>query len=84
MAVKAREGEQKAETQDISAGGVLFRLDEEMAVGTQLEFDITFPPEMLGGEKQVLVRCLGRVVRCSPEGDRRTVAAVIDEYQFVC
>jgi hypothetical protein len=30
----------------------------------------------------VLVTGMGRVVRCSAEGQRRAVAAVIDEYRF--
>jgi hypothetical protein len=29
-----------------------------------------------------VVKCTGRVVRCSKQGDRTAVAAVIDEYHF--
>lgn len=72
----------QAETKDISAGGVLFYMDTEMAVGSRIEFNISLPADVLGTVGDVNVLCVGRVVRCSEEGARRAVAAVIDEYRF--
>lgn len=74
--------EQEAETNDISAGGVLFTVDEEFAVGSPIEFTINIPADFVGALHDVMVKCVGRVVRCSPSGTRKAVAAVIDDYQF--
>jgi PilZ domain len=71
-----------AETKDISAGGILFYMDSAMEVGSRIEFNISLPAEVLGTASDVNVLCVGRVVRCSDEGSRRAVAAVIDEYRF--
>ena len=71
-----------AETKDISAGGVLFYMDTAMEVGSRIEFSISLPAAVLGTATDVHVSCVGRVVRCSEEGPRRAVAAVIDEYRF--
>jgi hypothetical protein len=53
-----------------------------LPVGSTIEFTIAMPAEILGLGKDVLVNCVGRVVRCIPEGDGRAVAAVIDDYKF--
>ena len=82
VAVKDGLDEHQAETQNISSGGVLFAVDAEMKVGTEIEFAIAMPSEVLGAPTDVLVNCVGRVVRCSQEAGRRTVAAIIDEYRF--
>jgi hypothetical protein len=71
-----------AETRDISAGGVMFYASADMEVGSRIEFSIVMPAGVLGTAADVKVRCIGRVVRCSQEGGRRAVAAVIDEYKF--
>ncbi len=71
-----------AETRDISAGGVLFRLDAEINVGSSIEFSISMPAEILGTGTDVKVHCVGRVVRSCEESGRRALAAVIDEYSF--
>ncbi|HYY69375.1 MAG TPA: PilZ domain-containing protein [Terriglobales bacterium] len=71
-----------AETKNISAGGVMFYMDTAMTVGSRIEFSISLPAAVLGTPQDVNVLCLGRVVRCSEEGSRRAVAAVIDEYRF--
>jgi len=51
-------------------------------VGSRIEFNISLPASVLGTPNDVNVQCVGRVVRCSEEGPRRAVAAVIDEYRF--
>jgi len=71
-----------AETKDISAGGILFYVDKAMSVGSRIEFNISLPAVVLDTATDVSVLCVGRVVRCSEDGSRRAVAAVIDEYRF--
>ena len=71
-----------AETSNISANGVLFNVDEDMPVGSPVEFTISMPAEVVGASVDVQVRCRGRVVRCNSDGGRRSVGAVIDEYSF--
>ena len=71
-----------AETLDISAGGVLFHADADMAVGSTITFSIAMPADVLGTPHDVMVNCVGRVIRCTEDSGRRSVAAVIDEYRF--
>lgn len=72
----------KAETQDISAGGVLIHCGVDYPVGSTIQFSICMPAQTMGAEKDVQVECVGRVVRCSPAGDRVAVGAIIDEYHI--
>ena len=77
------EGEQlRADTDNMSACGVLFHLDADMQIGSKIDFQVAMPAAVLGAPTDVMVTGSGRVVRCSPEGERRAVAAVIDEYRF--
>ncbi len=71
-----------AETGDISSGGVLFYVDEDLAVGSPIEFSIVMPAQVLGAATDVQVKCEGRVVRSFEEEGRHAIAAVIDEYRF--
>ena len=82
MAVKTATKEHNGETSNISGGGVLFNLDTDLSVGSTISFAITMPAEKLGITADVLVNCVGRVMRCSKNGDRSTVAAVIDDYRL--
>ncbi len=61
----------------------MFHADFGVEVGSPIEFTIAMPASIIGTAKDVLVNCVGRVVRCSPQGDRCAVAAVIDEYKFI-
>ena len=74
--------EHRAETIDISAGGILFRTETEIEVGSAVEFTVAMPGDVLGSDRDVLVKCRGRVVRCSEDTSGRSVAVVIDEYKF--
>jgi c-di-GMP-binding flagellar brake protein YcgR len=71
-----------AETADISAGGVLFYTKAALDVGAVIRFRIVLPAAVLGTDTDVLVNCTGRVVRSGDEKDKKSVAAVIDEYCF--
>jgi hypothetical protein len=80
--VRAEQNGVAGETQDISAGGVLFYMDSDLDTGSIIEFTISMPASVLGTATDVVVKCTGRVVRCSRHGERTAVAAVIDEYHF--
>jgi hypothetical protein len=82
IAIRAGQSEHQAETQDISAGGVLFNIDTDMTIGSNIEFTISIPADIIGAPADVLVSGEGRVVRCAPDDGHKSVAAVIDEYRF--
>jgi hypothetical protein len=70
------------ETENISANGVLFRMDANVPVGSAVDFTISLPADVVGAETDVQVDCRGRVVRSFDDGGRRGVGVVIDEYRF--
>jgi PilZ domain-containing protein len=79
-------GDAKGLTGNLSAAGVYIRADASMEVGTPVEFEITLPPDVTGGQENVTIQCKGRVVRTDPTGtspDGKGVACVIDSYEFV-
>jgi hypothetical protein len=80
--VKSQDGTSAAETQNISANGVLFAMDEDVAVGSQVDFTIMLPGEVVGSRCDVQIDCHGRVVRSFEDRGRRGVGVVIDEYHF--
>jgi PilZ domain len=82
VAVKSQSGASAAETQNISANGVLFQVDSEMPVGSLVDFTISLPANVVGAEVDVQLDCRGRVVRSFEEEGRRGVGVVIDEYHF--
>ena len=82
VTLKTSTEEHRAETIDISAGGILFRSETDVEVGAEVEFTVAMPGEVLGSDCDVLVNCHGRVVRCSKEITGRSIAVVIDEYKF--
>jgi hypothetical protein len=70
------------ETENISANGVLFRMDADVPVGSTVDFTISLPADVVGSPSDVQVDCRGRVVRSFQNGGRRGVGVVIDEYRF--
>ena len=82
LELNSPQDEHKAETGDISSGGLLFYMDTELAAGSAIEFSIIMPADVLGVGAAVRVRCVGRVVRSFMDEGRRAIAAVIDEYNF--
>jgi hypothetical protein len=75
-------GDVPARTKNISANGALFELDEHIAPGIGIRFSLRMPGSVLGTPHDVLVRCAGRVVRCSSSQHLWIAAATIDEYAF--
>lgn len=82
VTLKTPNDEHHAETIDISAGGILFRSDTEIAIGSAVEFTVAMPGDVLGSDRDIMVNCQGRVVRCSQDPAGRSIAVVIDEYKF--
>ncbi|HKF01974.1 MAG TPA: PilZ domain-containing protein [Candidatus Sulfotelmatobacter sp.] len=72
------------ETQNVSARGVFFYLDQTVSSGTKLEVTLTFPPHVTLTDA-VRVRFLARVIRVEAPlpSARIGVAAMIEDYQFL-
>lgn len=82
VSVKSNSGESHAETQNISANGVLFQVEAEMPIGSMVDFTISLPADVVGADADVQLDCRGRVVRNFDDKGRRAVGVVIDEYRF--
>jgi hypothetical protein len=77
-------------TENLSAAGVYVQADASLEIGSQVEFQITLPPDLTGGKQDVVIQGRGRVVRTDtpPSGQNgdsthRGVACVIDHYEFI-
>jgi hypothetical protein len=82
VAMKSGTNGSTVETENISANGVLFRMDADVPVGSAVDFTISLPADVVGAPSDVQVDCRGRVVRSFDDGGRRGVGVVIDEYRF--
>lgn len=80
--VKTEGGAYVAETENISANGVLFAMDRDVPVGSIVDFTLRLPAEVVGAHTDVQIDCRGRVVRSFDDRGRRGVGVVIDEYHF--
>ena len=80
--VKSQIGACAAETQNISANGVLFAMDRDVPVGSIVDFTILLPGDVVGSAGDIQIDCHGRVVRSFDDRGRRGVGVVIDEYHF--
>ncbi len=80
--LKSSGGDCVAETQNISANGVLFAMDRDVPVGSLVDFTILLPGQVVGSRCDVQIDCHGRVVRSFEDNGRRGVGVVIDEYHF--
>ena len=80
--VKTQGSAYSAETENISANGVLFAMEKDVPVGSMVDFTIMLPAEIVGTARNVQVDCRGRVVRSFDDRGRRGVGVVIDEYHF--
>ena len=83
IVLSTADGECKAVTENVSANGMLFVSDNVPAVGTQVEFRLTMPAQIMGSNDDVVLHCVGRIVRHDEKVDGKTrAAAVIDEYSL--
>jgi hypothetical protein len=80
--IKAQGSAYAAETENISANGVLFAMDNDVPVGSMVDFTIMLPAEVMGTRRNMQIDCRGRVVRSFEDRGRRGVGVVIDEYHF--
>jgi hypothetical protein len=80
--VKSQGSAYSAETENISANGVLFAMDKDVPVGSMVDFTILLPADIVGARRDVQIDCRGRVVRSFEDRGRRGVGVVIDEYHF--
>jgi hypothetical protein len=69
-------------TRNVSASGVLFELADPLRRGLDIRFSLQMPGSVLGTPRDILVHCMGRVVRCSISQTKYLAAATIDEYKF--
>ena len=76
-------GEAATESREVSSRGLYFHLPKGLKSGSPVEIVMTLPHELTQAGP-VRVRCLGRVLRSSPEhsGDMG-VAAAIERYEFM-
>jgi PilZ domain-containing protein len=76
--------EVQTETQNVSARGIFFYLDQPVTQGGLIEVTMTFPPNITLTEP-VRVRFVARIVRLEKPlpVSRVGVAAVIEEYEFL-
>jgi PilZ domain len=73
----------QAFTSDVSARGVLFYTESTWVGDPQLDFDITFPPEITLSTS-LRVRCRGKVIRVMPPSAMGVgIAASIQNYEFL-
>ena len=76
------EREYHAITEDVSANGVLFAAEDVPDVGARVTFKIKMPATVMGGHEDVLLYCIGRIVRHKRTNTKNMAAAVIDEYSL--
>ncbi len=77
-------GEVLTETQNVSARGIFFYLDQPVTQGGLIEVTMTFPPNITLTDA-IRVRFVARIVRIEQPlpVSRIGVAAVIEEYEFL-
>jgi PilZ domain len=78
--LKTEEGMVEAITRDISSNGLLFVTTSLPKIGSNIEFTMDMPSEVMGSATDVSVHCTGRIVRHHLSGHESMAAAVIDEY----
>ena len=84
LPIKIHGVDQGSVTGNMSAAGVYIRGNPALEIGSNVEFEIALPPELTGGNENVVVQCKGRVVRKDAGvGEAQGVACVIDTYDFV-
>jgi hypothetical protein len=84
LPIKIQGVDQGSVTGNMSAAGVYIRGNAALEIGSNVEFEIALPPELTGGNENVIVQCRGRVVRKDAgSGESQGVACVIDTYDFV-
>lgn len=83
LAHDANSPELRASTRDVSYRGLYFLTDARFEDGTEIDFILTLPQQMISAG-DVNIRCHGKVVRIETTDNGKTgIAARIDRYEFV-
>ncbi len=82
IVISTAERDYNAVTEDVSAYGLLFLAEELPPVGTEVEFRLKMPAAIMGGVEDVVLHCVGRIVRQQQTAGGTMAAAVIDEYSL--
>lgn len=82
LTIRTAEGTFEATTEDISANGILFSGFNLPALNSQVEFTINMPAAVMGTTNDVLIHCVGRIVRQESRNGQKQAAAIIDEYSL--
>ena len=83
LAHDASSPELRASTRDVSYRGLYFLTDARFDDGTEIDFILTLPQQMISAG-DVNIRCHGKVVRIEPTENGKTgIAAKIEKYEFV-
>lgn len=82
VTLQTPQGPLLASTEDISASGLLFTTTRMLEINTPIEFTMCMPAAVLGAEHDIVVHCIGRIVRYQQTEPLIQAAAVIDEYFF--
>ena len=83
LTVRMTDSQIQAFTSDVSNRGVFFYYQGDQQFSSQLEFDITFPPEITLSTS-LRVRCRGNVVRVAAKNPQGVgIAVKINSYTFL-
>ena len=82
LTLTADDREYHAVTEDVSSAGLLFASEELPPVDSTVRFQIKMPAAIMGGTEDVLLDCVGRIVRHDFTAGRNRAAAVIDKYSL--
>ena len=82
--IQTADGNEEAETINVSANGLLFTFSRVLDSGSAIDVDMIMPSNTLGTPADVRVHCRGRVVRCYRRSPTQVeVATVIDNYEMI-
>ncbi len=76
---------QNAESVNISETGLLFQIDQPIAIGAHIELSFLMPGEVTGG-LPMRIRCSARVVRVDTKGmseSKAGIAAHIERFETI-
>src|SRR5260370_7907428 len=59
-------GDSKGTTGNLSAAGVYIRADASLEIGSPVEFEITLPPDVTGGQQKLGFQCNDHIALPSP------------------
>lgn len=82
VSILANDQEYQAITENISSSGALFLLPASLPTGTQLQFFLEVPSNLIGAEGTAAIHGQGQIIRSYQENGQHYAAIVIHEYRF--